>query len=210
MVKKVVFIMGPGHCGSTLLDLILGSHSNTFSLAELHAISKRLEFAKRGNTCLCGICSGKCAFWDEQASFSVLKLFYSRKSKLSRVLFKLSRYFFNPYHFIFRWSNKSILIDSSKQPYWFNSQLTPSYTWKNIVPYLIYLSRDGRAVINSYLRKYPKRGIVQITETWKDQIIKMNGFYDQFPNKKKKVKYEDLAMHPERVIKSICHFADMQ
>ena len=31
---KVVFIMGAGHCGSTLLDLIVGSHSNAFSLGE--------------------------------------------------------------------------------------------------------------------------------------------------------------------------------
>ena len=35
---KVAFILGTGHCGSTLLDLILGSHSKLFSLGEVYRV----------------------------------------------------------------------------------------------------------------------------------------------------------------------------
>ena len=40
MENQIVFIMGPGHCGSTLLDLILGSHSDCFSLGEVFRLSE--------------------------------------------------------------------------------------------------------------------------------------------------------------------------
>lgn len=33
-------------------------------------------------------------------------------------------------------------------------------------PYLIFLQRDGRRVINSYRRKYPERNFVQVIEKW--------------------------------------------
>ena len=33
--RKVVFILGSGHCGSTLLDLMLGAHSRIVGLGEM-------------------------------------------------------------------------------------------------------------------------------------------------------------------------------
>jgi hypothetical protein len=38
---KVIFILGSGHCGSTLLDLILDSHSKVFSVGEIGDLRKQ-------------------------------------------------------------------------------------------------------------------------------------------------------------------------
>ena len=205
MQKKVVCLMGTGHCGSTLLDLIIGSHSDVFSLGEFHAIYRTMQNLQGHSPRICVVCQGECEFWNKQASLPVLNIYYSRKTKLNALAGKLARYVYNPYHFIFKWSQKPVVVDSSKNPWWFRSQFTPAYARKDIEQYLIYVCRDGRAVVNSYLRKYPEKGVVAITESWKKQVLSMNRFYDQFPDDKKmKVYYEALALNPEQTIRSVC------
>ena len=209
-MKKLVCIIGTGHCGSTLLDLIIGSHSRAFSLGELHAISSHMDNGFGAYPRICSVCRGKCSFWNENASWPLLKLYYSRKSMLRRVAGKIARQIYSPYHLLSKWSGKDVLVDSSKQPYWFRTQLQPRHAVSGITPYLIFITRDGRAVVNSYLRKYPERGIETITKTWLRQVNDMNGFYEQFePSRKMKVKYEELASRPEAVTGKLCEFLDI-
>lgn len=211
MDRKVIFVMGPGHCGSTLFDLIMGSHSDVFSLGEFHRIHQPIDDFYEGYPKICGVCTGRCEFWNQRASLPILKMYFSKKNKYRSLFGKVSQCVFNPYKFLFKWSEKSVLVDSSKQPGWFRRRLTPSYTWRDMVPYLIYMCRDGRAVVNSYLRKYPERGIANITENWKRQINEMNKFYENFlSTRRMKVKYEELATYPERVGQAICNFVDLK
>lgn len=210
MDKKIVFIMGPGHCGSTLLDLILGSHSEGFSLGELHRLRSILD-AGLDHQVICRICAGRCKFWNERVSLGTLKAYYSKKNKFRVAIGKFSRYFISPYQLFSTWSDKSVLIDSSKIPGWFKSQMVSSFAWRNMKPYLIYLSRDGRGVVNSYLRKYPERGVVNIIETWKAQIEQMNQFYDSFSSDRKIfIKYEELAENPSETIAQICDMIEIK
>ena len=65
-VRKVVFIVGAGHSGSTLLELILGCYSEAFAIGEFWSISRKVDDAKSGLT-ICGICSGNYEFWDGKA-----------------------------------------------------------------------------------------------------------------------------------------------
>lgn len=205
MDKKVVFIMGPGHCGSTLLDLLLGSHSRCFSLGELYRISSLIDKPGATERRICGVCVGECDFWNRRAVLPVLKMSFSRQNRLLSAASTISHYTYNPYKFIARWSGRPVLIDSSKSPAWIERQLNPTYVWRSIKPYLIYMGRDGRAVVNSYYRKYPERGIDGVIENWKQRIEKMDAFYADFPNSDKiKVQYEELATRPEVVLKQIC------
>lgn len=206
MRKKVVCLLGTGHCGSTLLDLLIGSHSQVFSLGEFHSIYRKVrEMGKGGNPRLCVVCQDECEFWNKQASPFVLNLYYSRKTLLNAVVGKAARYIYNPYHFIFKWSGKPVIVDSSKHPGWFRSQFSPRYAAYGIDQYLIYICRDGRAVVNSYLRKYPERGVKRITETWMEQVHSMNAYYDHFPeDRKMKVHYEALASDPEGTMRTVC------
>ena len=60
MKKTILFIVGLGHSGSTILDMALGSHPDAFSLGEIvHLPSQML-----GNImCVCGKSTRDCPFW---------------------------------------------------------------------------------------------------------------------------------------------------
>lgn len=203
--------MGAGHCGSTLLDLILGSHSTGFSLAEFRMISRMLE---RGGDDLpddiCVICQNQCTFWNLSVHGRDLRRLYSRSGIFNKIRKKLIRQFKNPYDPIFAASGKTLLVDSSKTPQWISSQLTPLRVWRNATPFLIYLQRDERAIINSYLRKYPERGIEDITKKLIRNENCMEKYFDNFPFASKSiVKYEELAQHPEGTVQRICDFLEV-
>ncbi len=70
--RKLIYILGAGHSGSTLIDMILGSNSNVFSVGELAFYSHYLEkipHKKLGTNadyvCTCGKVAGKCPFWSK-------------------------------------------------------------------------------------------------------------------------------------------------
>ena len=77
MDRKVIFVMGPGHCGSTLFDLIMGSHSDVFSLGEFHRIHGAIDDFQEGYPKICGVCTGRCEFWNQRASLPILKMYFS-------------------------------------------------------------------------------------------------------------------------------------
>ena len=56
-----VFIASLGHSGSTLLDLMLGSHPRLVSLGEVHATIARA--AEKQNVCTCGKAADDCPIW---------------------------------------------------------------------------------------------------------------------------------------------------
>ena len=74
--RTVVFIMGAGHCGSTLLDLMLGSHPESFSLGELHRLHGLLDRDKGSPPQLCSMCDGPCVYWNGRASLPLLRAWH--------------------------------------------------------------------------------------------------------------------------------------
>lgn len=57
---KTVSIIGAGHSGSTLLDLVLGKHSSIFSVGEISSWDRYIEEKKE---CTCGLPIESCEFW---------------------------------------------------------------------------------------------------------------------------------------------------
>src|ERR1700683_4878467 len=55
---KAVFILGCGHSGSTLLDLLLYGHSQIFGVGEL-------ERSRAEATCTCGLPAPECPIWSK-------------------------------------------------------------------------------------------------------------------------------------------------
>jgi Sulfotransferase family len=56
----VVFVCSAGHCGSTLLDLLLGSHPQAMSLGEITQLPKNLAL---NTPCACGQPVRECRVW---------------------------------------------------------------------------------------------------------------------------------------------------
>jgi len=61
---QCLYICGAGHSGSTLLDMLLGSHSRIASLGEV--INLPMDWATN-NRCTCGAPVRDCALWSAVA-----------------------------------------------------------------------------------------------------------------------------------------------
>jgi len=202
---KVIFILGTGHCGSTLLDLILGSHSKMFSLGEVYRV-----VSTNPPEPICDICDDECAFWIPELLKSIQNIYTDNLPKqIGRKLGVLEAIEVSFYKRLFEASRKNILIDSSKNPGWI-SRNGRKLRSSNIEPVLIYLSRDGRAVVNSYYRKYPERGLEGISHNWNSRITAINECYDSWLSESKiHIRYEDLAKSPISTIKKLMEFIQL-
>lgn len=221
MNKKVVFIMGTAHCGSTLLTLILGSHSDCFALGEVSNMPDAYRLKKP----ICSVCQGDCSFWDhgfsDQERSLLVQGFSERRlhryiplklEKAARGFFKRDQ-MFNPYALIAAKTKESILIDSTKTVYWLKKKLAAREFQENLIDaHLIHLIRDGRAVMNSHLRRKRDQGITvqQFGEMWAKRINNENDFFDNFSlGKKLQLRYEKFATEPEDTLKMLCQWLDL-
>lgn len=208
--KKVVFIMGSGHSGSTLLDLTLGSHSWGFSLGEFSSLSRLMKDGKLP-LALCKICGEECKFWNKSVSIPILESYFRSGDKRNKLAEKIYDRFGsirrNIYNDLFEWTGSKILIDSSKSISWIRRQLLPFWHWVYQKPFLIYICRDGRAIVNSYLRKYPDKNVKDAAKGWVRLTEKMEQFFDQFPSERRtRISYESLATQPDKTLSSLCNF----
>lgn len=182
---KICFISGAAHSGSTLLGLILGSHSSTFFTGEANKVSYFLDPNFEPERKYCRVCGKGCKIW------SKIDL---DKDNLYEQLFKLAK--------------KPIIIDSTKNLDWINSQLEKLKNIR-IETLIIFLKRDVRAVINSMARKYPNRALERLIDDWKKQITETKALYSNFQGKKKIIYYEDLTLNTDQIIKELCHFLEI-
>ncbi len=61
--QKFVYILGTGRCGSTIFEILLGSHPKIQATGEFHG----LPFPKwmPGTICACGLTYNVCPFWSQ-------------------------------------------------------------------------------------------------------------------------------------------------
>jgi hypothetical protein len=135
---------------------------------------------------VCKICGFDCPVWGDLKVADSLDLYEQVSSK----------------------TKKPIAIDSTKNLEWLEEQLAtiaPTTT----KPFLIFLQRDGRAVVNSGIRKYPNQDVKELIESWRTQIQLTNELFQSFEDKKIKIRYEELATEPETVTRNLCDFLEI-
>jgi len=166
---KILYVMGTGHSGSTVLDIVLGSHPRLFGCGELvHFSSPR---TLQGDSCSCGAKISECEFWTqvygqwsgkvgaaELKDLDGSRRAFERLRSLPRLLFfpprgrgiesysKLTR---AVYESILETSGKEVVVDSSKGPV--RALMLSSLPWADV--HILHLVRDGRAVAWSYYKK---------------------------------------------------------
>ena len=99
---NLVYIVGSGHCGSTLLDLLISSSSEVFSTGEIsfYNIYKKNIIYNKSNPnylCTCKKAFNDCPFWqkiNQSADFKIKKQ-YSWLENLKISLFILFPFLFN-------------------------------------------------------------------------------------------------------------------
>ena len=164
----VVYIMGRGHSGSTVLDIILDNHKDIQGVGELTS-----GFGFRSNTerCACQAPLDECDFWasirqrleqlhpeTDLDEYSKMMNYIARFYRIPQIKTKLglpawlSEYdsmTYDLYSLISRQSDRSYIVDSSKEI---------AYAYYLLVRFpgdakVIHLVRDGRGVMWSRLRR---------------------------------------------------------
>ena len=220
MKKKVAFIISSGHSGSSLLSLILGSHPKCFSAGELKGLPNRYR-----KQVFIDCVNRNSEFWEDAFdqgglknlaiglsgtrihSYIPLKL----ESRIRDVVNKEDAYV-NPYSYMLPKLDVDVIVDSSKAISWCEKRLrSPEFKRHRVEAYIIHLVRDGRAVINSYLRKYPHRDIRKMAYEWSQKQIGRQEFCKSFSSEKHiEVQYEALASRPQETVTEICRFLDLE
>lgn len=144
---KLLYLAGSSHSGSTLIDLILGSHTQIESLGEAKKIPKILSILQTGSQtgpiCSCHATIVDCDFWK-----SALQLETPNSSERERISFDASADLAMARRAL-AFRNKSVLLDSSKNL----GRLGFLAREKGFSTTCLHLTRDPRAVAFSAIRK---------------------------------------------------------
>lgn len=175
-----VFIGGAGHSGSTLLGLALGAHPHVFYAGEARKSTFFGNPKKPLRKRVCKVCGPDCAVWKDLALDAETDL----------------------YEWLSRKTGRPVVVDSTKSIEWIDEQSAlASSRGAKIV--LVFLSRDGRAVLGSGLRKYPDITAVEHAEKWRSQMEATATLAARFPGVVTHVRYEALATAPEQTLRSL-------
>lgn len=174
-------VCGAGHSGSTLLGMILGSHPHAFYMGEGKKVRFLGDPAKPVHKRTCKMCGEDCAVW--------------------------GRFRWDParglYAQLAEWIGRRVIIDSTKNDAWIAARIAETRATGGR-PCLFFLLRDGRAVVNSRLRKYPDRDPAKLVLDWKAQVERAQELFERFDGPKLCVRYEHLATRPDQVVAAAC------
>jgi len=222
---KILYILGGGHSGSTVLSLILGAAPEVFNLGELklynqHAIDKSARWGQAQNTCMCGAGILECPFWSQVSALAAEpEVYYApgirgHLQMFARLIFASQAIDTSGDEQVFREILKvatdikptvEFLLDTSKSlPRYIALRSNPNLA---ITP--IFLVRDGRGYLNSY-RKRHKKGFLRWILQWAAVNFSTSLFLRFTRQKYLKVSYAKLCLAPELYLPHIAHSLDIQ
>ena len=141
-MKKIVFVVGSPHSGTTWLGLVLGAHKNAFPVGEFFRITRdyaNMAAHKANFEMPCALCKGSCKFWKK-----VRKL----------------QDFDKMYEYVFEYSGADIIVDSSKKVEYVDAVIASSkYEVK-----IVFIDRNPADAIYHYFAR--GRGDKKRTIKW--------------------------------------------
>lgn len=166
------WIIGAGHSGSTLLGMMLGAHSRVFYAGEAKKSVFLGDATKPKRKRECKLCGPECRVWGALDGIQPSVL-YARLRETT---------------------GASMIVDSTKNLDWVRARVGEG------AGTLVFLTRDGRAVVNSRLRKYPELSVESQVQDWLTQLAACEAFFEKFEGPKVRVAYETLALKPEATL----------
>jgi len=230
---KVLYIVGKGRSGSTLLDIALGSLDGYFACGELHFIWDKDVVAQR--RCGCGLPILECEVWspalehvfdaegfdaagmrawhDEVHTWKrAVKTMRTKPGRTERwpAMHGYATGTGRLYRAIQAQTGARVLIDSSKWPLGAGALgLIPG-----VEPYVIQLVRDPRAVAHSWQRRkiqpdmlkkqeMPRFGPVHSSLSWSIRNAVSRHVRKRAPRQSMVLRYEDFVSDPHRALQQI-------
>jgi hypothetical protein len=221
-MKKLIYIAGTGHSGSTMLGLILGQHPRLLGLGEVYQVLQiesahsGIDEIRRKNTlCSCGSPLDNCEFWKRVAATIAEKDGSEYGERLQVVLDTVGALY----------GNDRVPVDTSKG-------LDPlaRALKQGIEVKVIHLIKDVRAYTVSYVdraRVRQSRGLSvsrkergRLAEVyrrlpayyfldWHAQNRAIQEFLKTRNVPSFQLGYEELCLYPERMLKQLCEFLEI-
>jgi hypothetical protein len=179
---SVAFMGAARYSGSTLLGVMLGGHPLIFYAGEAEKTwnfdNPDVPHERR----VCRLCGPGCGVWGDFSVEPGLDL----------------------YEMLSRRTKRPIVFDSSKKMWWIKLKVAEL---QGMVPLrLIVLTRDGRAVVNSDLRKQPGTSAHDHASTWVERMRDVEELASCWPGAVHRVRYEELASRPEFTLRALTDF----
>lgn len=209
MRRRVVYIASLGHSGSTLLDLILGTHSSVVGVGEVgravEATATTDAAPSHGTVCSCGYSAVDCRFWGRLLPRieSEPGASYARRYQILLDAFGEA---FGP---------ETILVDSSK----YLGRLATLKDLDGIDLRVLFLVRDVRSFTTSEIDTMGRRqavgrdgrrwGPFATFRRWHAENHKTERFLVANRMPFFRLGYEELCLAPERIVPRICEFLDI-
>lgn len=236
---KVLYIMGAGRSGSTLLDMVLGSHPDVRGVGELINLPDKGWISNEH--CSCGRRANDCSFWsdvhrawaertgsDDVEGYLALQNYFGRYRRLPRLLRERrepsplfmeyagrTRKLFEAIREV---GGEPVTVDSSKSPLRaFAISMMPGVDLR-----LVHLTRDGRGVASSLARSWRKDEEPGVTRDIKGRPVWKTAAFWLLVNltagwvrgrldleKSIRVRYESLTTDPTGVLTEIGRLLDL-
>jgi len=232
---KILYLMGAGHVGSTVIDVVIGAHPRIESLGEAWKLPGAWADPASDRVCACGVAIQACAFWrearrvwaelvgdDDVARYvALMRRFEGSRSAWPRLLqnqlrptadfLEYQRRNRALYEAVQRTSGKPMVVESSLSP----RRAYVLATTPGIELHLVHLVRDGRGVIWSH-QNPAKRAVRksfrpapawQTTRYWVSANLQSAYVYSRLPPERRlRLRYEDFATDPDAALVRIGHF----
>lgn len=208
-MNKVIYLLGAGRSGTTILSIILGNNDNAINLGELnryflrngepHGFPKEsnkykiwIDFKKMYFPNFISAVSSVYKFENHRYLFqNLLGLFLKKKKEdYTKVVNKF-------YQSLFEYFDKSLIIDASKYP---NRCFSLNKYLNHAEVYNVYLVRNPIGVINSFSKKdieQDHRGYISANFYYFIANLLSHMVFFNLPKSKRiKIKYEDVLNNP--------------
>jgi hypothetical protein len=205
---QIVYVLGAGHCGSTLLSLLLNAHSQMFGLSEISKIGRLAgQPLDAENALTRPLWRRVAALYEHECGRNFLDLCAAIEPLDGGIApdSPLARRWLESYDALLRRvariSGKHILVDSSKS--W--EQLELIFALAPIRVRVLNLVRDGRAVTHAYARK--GRPYMPGLRKWHNRTLGATRLRAALPaDRWLDLSYERLATSPEVELRRVCAF----
>tara|TARA_Y100000996_G_C22471037_1_gene622110 strand:+ start:201 stop:1097 length:897 start_codon:yes stop_codon:yes gene_type:complete len=222
--KKLIYIAGGGHSGTTIIDLLISSSKEVFSIGEGKFYEKYIENDDGKRLCTCKEKFKDCSFWQEVRRNIEKKDIYPYSNSIFQQIKIMILTFFSPW-FPKKSSNQGYdniisscfnaaldvkpklkyILDSSKDPFYL-FELCKNLNYEIIV---IHIIRDARGYAYSYNNEERKRLKLDIKSNIRAVIewIVLNllivRIIDRFAIKSYRTSYEEFCSNPQKFINKI-------
>ncbi len=219
---KVLYLLGLGRSGTTLVDLLLGELDGFFSVGELQSLWQ--ESLINGRLCGCGLPVSRCKLWqrvlgDPEVGIAPqevvalqrsLRLHSSSGGRPSPELERYRALLARIYGRIADVAGARVVVDSSKLP----AVASLLVDLPGVDPYFLHVVRDPRAVAYSWVRSKPaldrlaaepmeRLPVVRSARLWNRRQRACRRLRRRHPEKSMMVRYEDLTAAPARGIAAV-------